>query len=296
MTDSVSPSIARIDTNPARAEFFRLTGRFMRSRNVVAGSIILIIIIVMVLLAPVIAPFDPTEQFRRERLQPPNATYWFGTDNLGRDVFSRVLYGGRVSLQVGIFSVAIGAITGTILGLNAGYFGGWLDSIVMRLVDVMLAFPGILLALAIIAVLGRDLRNVMIAVGISTIPIYTRIVRGSTLSVRQIDYITAAEALGAPAHHIALLHILPNVLAPLIVVTTNGVAGAIIAGAALSFLGLGQQPPNPEWGLMLDEGREYIRVAAWVTTFPGLAIMTTVLSINLLGDGLRDILDPRLKL
>ncbi|MEM6283686.1 MAG: ABC transporter permease [Chloroflexota bacterium] len=268
----------------------------MRSRNVVAGSIILIIIIVMVLLAPVIAPFDPTEQFRRERLQPPNATYWFGTDNLGRDVFSRVLYGGRVSLQVGIFSVAIGAITGTILGLNAGYFGGWLDSIVMRLVDVMLAFPGILLALAIIAVLGRDLRNVMIAVGISTIPIYTRIVRGSTLSVRQIDYITAAEALGAPAHHIALLHILPNVLAPLIVVTTNGVAGAIIAGAALSFLGLGQQPPNPEWGLMLDEGREYIRVAAWVTTFPGLAIMTTVLSINLLGDGLRDILDPRLKL
>ena len=152
------------------------------------------------------------------------------------------------------------------------------------------------MALAIIAVLGRDLRNVMIAVGISTIPIYTRIVRGSTLSVRQIDYITAAEALGAPASHIVLLHILPNVLAPLIVVTTNGVASAIIAGAALSFLGLGQQPPNPEWGLMLDEGREYIRVASWVTTFPGLAIMVTVLSINLLGDGLRDILDPRLKL
>lgn len=274
----------------------RFIKRFARSRNVMAGSIVLLIIIVLVLLAPVITSVEPTEQFRRDRLQPPSAEFLFGTDNLGRDIFTRILYGGRVSLQVGIFSVAIGATLGTLLGLMAGYFGGWLDTLIMRLIDMMLAFPGILLALVIIAVLGRDLRNVMIAVGVSSIPIYTRVVRGSTLSIKQFDFILAAQALGASSWRIMILHILPNVMAPIIVITTNGVAGAIIAGAALSFLGLGQQPPDPEWGLMLNEGREYIRVAAWVTTYPGLAIMITVLSINLLGDGLRDILDPRLRL
>jgi peptide/nickel transport system permease protein len=227
---------------------------------------------------------------------PPSADHIFGTDNLGRDIFTRVLYGGAISLQVGIFSVAIGSTIGTLLGLVSGYYGKWVDTLIMRFIDVMLAFPGILLALVIIAVLGRDLRNVMIAVGISTIPIYTRIVRGTTLSIKQNDYIVAAQAIGSPTWRILLVHILPNTLAPIIVVTTNGVAGAIIAGAALSFLGLGQQPPDPEWGLMLAQGREYIRVAWWVTTFPGLAIMTTVLAINLLGDGLRDILDPRLKI
>lgn len=295
MTDSIT-AVSKLKPDRNREQWFQFISRFRRSRNVVAGSIVISIITVLVIFAPLIAPYSPTEQLRRERLQPPSSTHFFGTDNLGRDVFSRVLYGGRVSLQVGIFSVVIGAVIGTVLGLSAGYFGGLLDTIIMRLIDIMLAFPGILLALAIIAVLGRDLRNVMIAVGISTIPVYTRIVRGSTLSVKQIDYITAARALGAPIPQILISHILPNVLAPLIVVTTNGIANAIIAGAALSFLGLGQQPPNPEWGLMLDEGREYIRVAAWVTTFPGLAIMVTVLAINLLGDGLRDILDPRLKL
>ena len=295
MTNS-SEAVIQLSSDHNRQQLWQMVGRFRRSRNVVVGSVAIAIITILVIFAPIIAPYEPTEQLRRERLQPPSVTHWFGTDNLGRDVFSRVLYGGQVSLQVGIFSVAIGAAIGTVLGLVSGYFGSWLDAIVMRLIDIMLAFPGILLALAIIAVLGRDLRNVMIAVGISTIPIYTRIVRGSTLSVKQIDYIIAARALGAPIWRIITFHILPNVLAPLIVVTTNGVANAIIAGAALSFLGLGQQPPNPEWGLMLDEGREYIRVAAWVTTFPGLAIMVTVLAINLLGDGLRDILDPRLKL
>lgn len=259
------------------------------------GSTILLAVIIMVLIAPVLTQFDPTEQFRRERLQPPDAVHLLGTDNLGRDVFSRILYGGRISLQVGIFSVAIGATIGTVLGLVAGYFGGWLDTLIMRLIDMMLAFPGILLALVIIAVLGRDLRNVMVAVGVSSIPVYTRVVRGSTLSIKSVDYIIAAKALGASAGRIIFLHILPNVIAPIIVITTNGVAGAIIAGAALSFLGLGAQPPDPEWGLMLDEGREYIRVAAWVTTFPGLAIMITVMAINLMGDGLRDVLDPRLK-
>lgn len=278
--------------NSRLGDFLR---RGLRSTNVVAGAVLLGLIIIMVLIAPLVTQYSPTEQFRRERLEPPSSTHFFGTDNLGRDIYTRVLYGGRVSLQIGIVSVAIGAVIGTLLGLMAGYFGGLLDTIIMRFIDIMLAFPGILLALAIIAVLGRDLQNVMIAVGISTIPIYTRIVRGSTLSIREFDYVLATRALGASGWRIIFNHILPNVLSPIIVVSTNGIAGAIIAGAALSFLGLGQQPPDPEWGLMLDEGREFIRVAWWTTTFPGLAIMVTVLSINLLGDGLRDILDPRLR-
>ncbi len=270
--------------------------RFLRSRNVMAGAVVLGLVILSVALAAQISPYEPTQQFRRHRLQAPNAEFLLGTDNLGRDILTRILYGGRVSLQVGIVSVAIGATLGTLLGLIAGYIGGWSDVLIMRFIDMMLAFPGILLALVIIAVLGRNLQNVMIAVGLSSIPVYTRVVRGSALSVKQLDFIIAAQALGASSGRIMARHILPNVLAPTIVVATNGVAGAIISGAALSFLGLGQQPPDPEWGLMLNEGRDYIRVAAWVTTYPGLAIMITVLSINLLGDGLRDILDPRLKL
>ena len=275
------------------ARFFK---RILRSRNVLAGAVVLGAVILLVALAEQISPYEPTQQFRRQRLQPPNAEFLLGTDNLGRDILTRILYGGRVSLQVGIASVAIGATLGTLLGLIAGYIGGWSDILIMRFIDMMLAFPGILLALVIIAVLGRNLQNVMIAVGLSSIPVYTRVLRGSALSVKQFDFIVAAQALGASSWRVMARHVLPNTLAPIIVVATNGVAGAIIAGAALSFLGLGQQPPDPEWGLMLNEGRDYIRVAAWVTTYPGLAIMLTVLSINLLGDGLRDILDPRLKL
>ena len=293
-TQSFTP--AHIEPEQHERPILRFLGRLRRSRNVIIGATVLSAIILLVLLAPVIAPFEPTEQFRRQRLQPPDSTHIMGTDNLGRDVFSRVLYGGAVSLQIGLFSVAIGATVGSILGLVAGYFGGVVDSLIMRFIDMMLAFPSILLALVIIAVLGRELQNVMIAVGISSIPVYTRVVRGSTLSIKQMDFIAAATALGSSPWRAIFVHILPNVIAPIIVITTNGVAGAIIAGAALSFLGLGQQPPNPEWGLMLNEGREYIRVAAWVTTFPGLAIMLTVLAINLLGDGLRDILDPRLRI
>ena len=294
MSDSIQKPTS-LDIKQER-QAIRFVKRFVRSRNVMVGSIVLLSITILVIIAPLIAPYEPTEQFRRERLQPPSSQFLMGTDNLGRDIFTRILYGGQISLQVGIFSVAIGATIGTLLGLISGYFGGWVDTLIMRFIDMMLAFPGILLALVIIAVLGRELQNVMIAVGVSSIPVYTRVVRGSTLSIKEFDYIVAAQALGSSAWRIMLRHILPNVLAPIIVVTTNGVAGAIIAGAALSFLGLGQQPPNPEWGLMLNEGREFIRVAAWVTTYPGIAIMITVLSINLLGDGLRDILDPRLKL
>lgn len=279
-----------------QGQWRRFASRFLRSRNVMAGSLVLLAVIVLVALAPAISPYEPTQQLRRHRLQPPSADFLFGTDNLGRDILTRILYGGQVSLQVGIVSVAIGATLGTLLGLLAGYLGGWADVLIMRYIDMMLAFPGILLALVIIAVLGRNLQNVMIAVGLSSIPVYTRVVRGSTLALKQVAFIVAAQALGGSSARVMARHILPNVLAPIIVAATNGVAGAIIAGAALSFLGLGQQPPDPDWGLMLNEGREFIRAAAWVTTYPGLAIMVTVLAINLLGDGLRDILDPRLKL
>ncbi len=270
--------------------------RLSRSRNIMAGGVVLLIVIVMTALAPVLSHYDPLEVTAAIRLQPPSLTHLFGTDDFGRDVFTRILYGGRLSLVVGIASVALASVVGTLLGVVAGFYGGVVDTVIMRLMDVMLAFPGILLALAIVAVLGRSLPNVMIAVGISSIPFFTRVVRGSTLSVKQIDYILAARAIGAPTYALMFRHIVPNILSSVIVITTNGVAGAIIAGAALSFLGLGAQPPTPEWGIMLSTGRAFLRQASWVTTFPGLAIMVTVIAINLLGDGLRDVLDPRLKI
>ena len=278
-----------------RDRVLRFLRRMRRSRNVVVGSFALSIIVFCAIFAPILTPYDPTAIAPQLSLQAPNFEHPFGTDNFGRDILSRVLHGARLSLLVGLISVAIASSIGTFLGLVAGYFGGIVDTLIMRMVDVMLAFPGILLALAIVAVLGKSLPNVMIAVGISTIPIFARIVRGSTLSVKQLDYIVAAQALGCPTPSLILRHILPNVITPIIVIATNGVAGAIISGAALSFLGLGAQPPTPEWGIILAEGRVYLRAASWVTTYPGLAIMLTVLSINLLGDGLRDVLDPRLK-
>lgn len=290
---------ARI-ASPTRSPFgwlqSRLFRRIRRSANVRVGAAVLMVMVLMAVFAPLITSYDPTQITPALRLRPPDADHWFGTDDFGRDVFTRIAYGARLSLQVGVISVALAASIGITLGIIAGYYGGWIDSLIMRLIDVMLAFPGILLALAIVAILGRSLTNVMIAVGISAVPVYARMARGTTLSVKNIDFITAARAIGAPTPRIMVRHVLPNITAPLIVVATNGVASAIIAGAALSFLGLGAQPPTPEWGVMLAEGRVYLRNAWWVTTFPGLAIMVTVMAINLMGDGLRDILDPRLRL
>lgn len=295
MGEAQTASLTSGETS-ARGRIRQFFARARRSPNILVGTAILMMMIALVVAAPLLTPYNPIEQFRRERLLPPTAEHPLGTDDLGRDILSRVLYGGRVSLQVGVFSVAFASIAGTILGLLAGYYSRWVDALIMRFIDVLLAFPSILLSLVIVALLGKDLRNVMLAVGIATVPIYTRVVRGSTLSAKGFDYVEAARAIGAPTWRILFAHILPNTLAPLIVVTTNGMAGAIISGAALSFLGLGEQPPNPEWGIMLSQGRDYIRAAWWITTFPGLAIMITVLSINLLGDGLRDILDPRLRI
>ena len=248
------------------------------------------------LLADLVAPYPPTAVDATSMFQGPSARHLFGTDRFGRDVLSRILWGGRTTLPVGLVSVSIAATVGVSFGLLAGYRGGWVDAVIMRLVDLMLAFPGILLALFIIAILGGNLLNLMIAVGIASIPDYLRLTRGMVLSAKEQEFVLAARALGYREVNIMFRHILPNVIGPLVVMATLRIAGAIITASALSFLGLGVQPPTPEWGKMLSEGQEFIAYAWWVTFFPGLAIMLTVFSINLLGDGLRDALDPRLKL
>ncbi len=291
---SATTDIAKLQQTQRRAWRLFLR-RAVASPNVMIGGTLLLVFVVMTVAAPVFTEADPVAMSPRTRLMAPGGAHIFGTDDFGRDIFTRILYGGRLSLQVGLVSVSIGAIGGTLLGVVAGYAGRWVDAVIMRGIDVMLAFPGILLALVIVSILGRSLFNVMIAVGISSLPLFARTARGTTLAVREMDYVLAARALGSNPAAIVWRHVIPNILAPIIVLTTNGVAGAIIAGAALSFLGLGAQPPEPEWGLMLSQGREYLRSAWWITTFPGLAIMFTVMAINLLGDGLRDLLDPRLR-
>ncbi len=269
--------------------------RLARNRSAVVGAVVLAIIVLLAILAPVIAPYDPIAQDPSAIRAGPSREHLFGADNFGRDVFSRVLYGGRKSLPVGLVAVAIAAVLGVATGLVAGYYGRWIDTLTMRCVDLMLAFPGILLAMALVAILGTSLSNLMLAVGIAAIPEYTRVVRGSVLSAREAEYVTAARVCGAQGRTIIVRHILPNILPPVIVLATLGIAGAIILGSTLSFLGLGIKPPTPEWGNMLSDGRSMMRHYWWVSFFPGLAIMLTVLAINLLGDGLRDALDPRLR-
>jgi peptide/nickel transport system permease protein len=268
--------------------------RLLRSKSALIGGMVLLAIVLAALLAPLISPYDPIKTSQRTSLEAPSLAHLMGTDRFGRDVLTRVLWGGRLSLPVGFVSVVIAAVVGVALGLIAGYYGGRLDAVIMRFVDLLLAFPGILLALAIVAVLGASLLNLMIAVGIASIPDYVRITRGTVLSVKEREFVLAARTVGIRDSAIILRHILPNVLAPLIVLATLGMAAAIITASALSFLGLGIKPPTPEWGNMLAEGREFLQHAWWVAFFPGLAIMLTVFAINLLGDGLRDALDPRM--
>jgi peptide/nickel transport system permease protein len=273
------------------ATFYRLFGR---NRAAIAGAAVVAVIVLITLLAPLIAPYSYSQQDFTQYLTPPSRAHLLGTDEQGRDVLSRVIYGGRLSLPIGIIAVAIAAVFGFLFGAPAGYFGKWVDAVIMRWMDVMLAFPTILLALAVITILGPGVVNVMIAVGISSIPFYTRVVRSSVLSVKHTEYVMAARATGCSEVRIIARHVLPNSFAPVMVLATTGTAAAIITSAALSFVGLGAQPPVPEWGSMLNTGRDYLRHAPWMTTFPGLAIVVTVVAINLLGDGLRDALDPRL--
>lgn len=291
-TRSADAIAAPIKSRGLAADAFH---RIRKNPGALAGLIVLAAIVLCAIFAPVIAPDDPVEQNTQAIRQAPSWSHPFGTDTFGRDVFSRVIYGGRHSLPVGLIAVGIAGVVGVVTGLIAGYYGRWIDTITMRIVDMMLAFPGILFAMSIVAILGTSLFNLMLAVGISSIPEYTRVVRGSVLSTREMEYITAARVSGARGRTIMLRHILPNILPPIIVLATLGIAGAIILGSTLSFLGLGIQPPIPEWGNMMSDGRTMMRHYWWVSFFPGLAIMLTVLSINLLGDGLRDALDPRLR-
>ncbi len=269
--------------------------RLLRDRGALAALVILLLIVASAVLAPLLPLANPILVDSPHALYSPGSPYLFGSDQYGRDVFSRVVYGGRISLLVGPIAVLIALVPGVAVGLIAGYYGRWVDTVLMRIIDVMLAFPGILLALGIVAVLGPSLTSLMIAVGISTIPTYARLTRASVLSARENLYVDAARVVGAPDLSILLRHILPNVVAPIIVISTLGVGAAILVAATLSFLGLGSQPPTPEWGRMLSEGRQYLREQWWIATFPGLAIMLTVLALNVLGDGLRDVLDPRLR-
>jgi peptide/nickel transport system permease protein len=269
--------------------------RLRRHRLAMVGLGIIVAIILLAIFAPVVSPQDPLAiDYAHTAVPPGVGGHLLGTDAVGRDILSRLIYGTRISLQVGIVAVGIASSLGTAVGLAAGYHGGVIDSILMRAVDVFLAFPVIVLAIAIIAVLGPSLINVIIALGLVAWTTYARVVRGQVLVLRELDFVQAARAIGTSDGKIIVRHILPNALAPIIVLATVGMAAAIIAEAALSFLGLGVQPPTPSWGTMLNEGRAFLRTAPHISTFPGLAIMLTVLGFNFLGDGLRDALDPRL--
>ena len=290
-----APPLATDDEVPVVASArARAIARFLRNRGAVFGLGIMVFWSIVALLGPMVAPYDPTDTVGMAR-QPPSGEFWLGTDTLGRDVFSRVLVGSQVSLQLGLISVGLGAVPGVLMGLIAGYVGGWVDTIISRFVDAMLAFPSILLALVIIAALGPSLPNVMIAVGIGTIPLYARLTRGSVLGVKRLPYVEAARVLGNPPSRIMLRHVLANCYAPIVVLSTLQVGNAILVGSGLSFLGLGAQPPTPEWGLMSAEGRDVLRRAWWISTFPGIAILSVVVACNLVGDGLRSALDPRMR-
>ena len=270
--------------------------RIRRDKLAVVGLAIMTLFLLTALLAPVLAPYDPIAQTLIDRRQPPSSKYLLGTDDLGRDVLSRIIYGTRKSLQVGLASVSLAIVVGTLLGASSGYLGGWVDTILMRLMDIMLAFPALLLAIAIVTILGPGLTNMLYAIAIVSIPAYARIVRASVLGIKGQDFVLAARSVGARETSLLLRHVLPNCLTPLIVQGTLGIGTAILDAAGLSFLGLGAQPPLPEWGAMLGQGRFAVFTAPHIVLFPGLAIMLTVLGFNLLGDGLRDALDPRLRL
>jgi peptide/nickel transport system permease protein len=293
MTDAVLSANPVTDTSALDSPARRARRRLFRRKAAVTGLVVLTLFILLALLAPVIVPYDPIATSWSLVRKAPTALHWFGTDELGRDILSRVVYGARASLLAGLISVAIALGIGVPLGLLAGYRGGFTDALVSRITDAMLACPFLILAIALAAFLGPSLGNAMIAIGISATPVFIRLTRGQVLSVKAEDYVEAARALGNPPWRIAFAHILPNILPALLVQATLSVAAAIIAEAALSFLGLGQQPPAPSWGSMLNAAQRFLTQAPWMAIWPGLAIFLVVLSLNLLGDGLRDALDPR---
>jgi peptide/nickel transport system permease protein len=277
---------------PARA---RRRPAWLRSPLTVGGLVLITLFALAAVSAPLLAPANPLKQVLATRLKPPSAEHWLGTDQLGRDVLSRIIFGARISLLVGVVVVVGAGSVGTFTGLVAGYGGGWLDEILMRLTDIFFAFPALILAMAISGALGPSLTNAMIAIAAVSWPVYARLVRSQVLSLREREYVEAARSLGASTPRIIWQHILPNTLAPLLVQASFDLGGAILAAAGLSFIGFGTQPPTPEWGVMISEGRNYIATQPWLSLFPGLAILFTVAAFNLIGDGLRDAFDPRLR-
>lgn len=295
MTEQAIQKIKEPDIAPHRTLLQDIALRFLQHRIGMIGASIILLLIVLALFGSLLAPYAPNQMDYANPFSPPTLAHPFGTDDFGRDILSRIMVGARVSIVVGVVAVSLAASVGTILGMVAGYGNRILDEIIMRSMDVLLAFPTILLALAVMAILGKGVNNAMVAIGIVYVPIFARIARSSVLSVKNDEFVTAARALGAGDIHILTRHIFPNILAPIIVETSLSLSFAILAEAALSFFGLGTQPPDPSWGRMLSEGRDFFKQSIWLGVFPGLAIMISVMGFNFLGDGLRDALDPRMK-
>lgn len=294
-TTRLPATVARSATPPRGAGFRAALRRVLGTRGAGFGLIIVLLVIFLAVTAPLVSPYDPNEQDLTAILAKPTFAHPLGTDNIGRDVLSRIVHGTRVAVQAGLISVGFAVVVGSAMGLLAGYWRGWVDDLMMRIADALWSFPSLVLALAIAAALGPGLGNAMIAIGIVFTPIFARLVRGSTLSVREREFVTAARVLGASDARIMARHVFPNVVAPIVVQASLMIAGAIITEASLSFLGLGIQPPAPSWGSMLRSAYQFMQVAPWLSFFPGAAIFITVLGINLLGDGLRRALDPRLR-
>jgi peptide/nickel transport system permease protein len=293
MATTVLPEIAGASDARARSFLADVWRRFRNSPGALVGAAVVGFVVIVALAAPLIATSDPLAQNLAQQAQPPSAEHWFGTDKLGRDLFARIVYGARISIRIGFIAVGLAISAGTVIGGVAGYAGGRTDSLLMGAMDIMLAFPSIILAIAITTILGPSINNVMIAVGIVFVPQYARLARSSVLNLRDTEFIEAARALGAPTVSILARHLLPNILTPLLVQATLGVATAELEAAGLSYLGLGARPPAPEWGAMLNDARDYWLSAPWALIFPGISITVLVLGFNLLGDGLRDALDPK---
>ncbi len=269
--------------------------RIVENRAMLAGCLIIFLFVFTAIFTSWLSPFDPFAQSIRQRLRPPGDPHWLGTDGYGRDILSRIIWGSRISLTVGVVAVAIGATLGILVGLVAGFFGGAVDNLLMRIIDILLVLPTILLALVIVAMLGAGVFNLMIAVGIANAPRFARVIRAEVLAVKQMVFVNAASALGASSIRLMARHILPNILASILVLSTLRIAQAITTEASLSFLGLGVPPPTPTWGSMIADGRIYLRTSPWVAIIPGIMIMLIVMAFNLFGDGLRDLLDPKLR-
>jgi peptide/nickel transport system permease protein len=292
---TIQPSSVSVIKEQAASPWRDAWKGFKRNKMALLGLFIIVFFIVVAFCAPLLTTYDYKEQSLMDRLQPPSSQHWFGTDDLGRDLFTRIVYGSRISLWVGLFSVSGSIVIGTMLGILAGYYGRWVDMLISRLFDILLSFPSILLAIAVVAALGPSLQNALYAIAIVNVPTFGRLVRARVLSLKEEEFITAARALGMKDRRILFSYILPNSLAPIIVQGTLSIGTAIIEAAALGFLGLGAQPPEPEWGKILSDSRQFIDTASWTVIFPGVSIALTVLGFNLMGDGLRDVLDPRMK-